>query len=400
MALPRRIEDPKSPAPKRRPAAAHIAPERIHAFVKELIGEDVHAARVMSFASGVVGVIHAATLGVHAIGRGLADAMGLDPKHAIKQVDRLLSNGGITVWHGFEQWVKFVVAARSEIVVALDWTEFDKDDQSTIAAYLVTSHGRATPLVWKTVRKSELKNQRNEHEYQVIRRLHEILAQGVRITLLADRGFGDQKLFAYLGLLGWSYAIRFRQIIWVTNAGETKSASAWIPISGHAKMLKDVLITDDETSIPAVVLKHQKGMKQAWCIATDRTDLGATGVVQLYARRFTIEETFRDIKDNHFGMGLVATHIGTPQRRDRVLLISAVAQALLTLLGAAGEACGLDRTLKANTSKRRTMSLFNQGSYWYRAIPNMREERLVPLMREFGKLIEEHATFCEIFGLI
>ncbi|MBX3193309.1 MAG: hypothetical protein KF819_40375, partial [Labilithrix sp.] len=36
-----------------------------------------------------------------------------------------------------------------------------------------------------------------------------------------------------------------------------------------------------------------------------------------------------------------------------------------------GEACGLDRTLKANTVKRRTMSLFNQGSYWYRRIPNM-----------------------------
>jgi len=83
-----------------------------------------------------------------------------------------------------------------------------------------------------------------------------------------------------------------------------------------------------------------------------------------------------------------------------VLLLSAVAQALLTLLGAAGEACGLDRTLKANTVKTRTMSLFNQGTYWYRAIPNMREERLVPLMREFGKLVADHAAFRELFGLI
>jgi hypothetical protein len=46
-------------------------------------------------------------------------------------------------------------------------------------------------------------------------------------------------------------------------------------------------------------------------------------------------------------MGLSATHIGDPERRDRILLMSAVAQALLTLLGAAGEACGLDRTLSA-----------------------------------------------------
>jgi hypothetical protein len=28
--------------------------------------------------------------------------------------------------------------------------------------YLLTRHGRATPLVWKTVRKAELKDRRNQ----------------------------------------------------------------------------------------------------------------------------------------------------------------------------------------------------------------------------------------------
>jgi hypothetical protein len=330
----------------------------------------------------------------------LAEAKGLNPKHAIKQVDRLLSNAGITVWQWFAPWVTFVVAAREDLLVALDWTEFDKDDQATIALYLVTSHGRATPLIWKTVRKSGLKNHRTAYEYEVIERLHELLPATTGVTLLADRGFGDQKLYELLGTLGWTYAIRFRQVIKVTHAGRTLPAGAWLPINGHAKMLRDVLITDDQTSLPAVVLKHQKGMKEPWCIATNRTDLGAAGVVKLYARRFTIEETFRDIKDNHFGMGLSATHIGSPERRDRLLLLGAVAQALLTLLGAAGEACGLDRMLKANTVKTRTMSLFNQGCCWYRAIPNMPEERLVPLMKAFGESVSSHAAFRDLFGLI
>ncbi len=381
-------------------ASARMSPESVHQFVEDLLGEDVHAKRVLSFASGVVGVLHAAALGVHAIGRGLADAMGTDPKHAVKQVDRLLSNAGITVWLWFAHWVKFVVAERRELVVALDWTEFDKDDQATIALYLVSSHGRATPLLWKTVRKSELKDRRNEYEYEVIERLHELLPPAMDITLVADRGFGDQKLFTYLEALGWSFAIRFRQVIKVTYDNKTMAAANWIPINGHARMLRDVLITEDKTPLRAVVLKHQKGMKEAWCIATNRVDLGAAGVVKLYARRFTIEETFRDLKDNHFGMGLSATHIGVPERRDRLLLLGAVAHALLTLLGAAGEACGLDRTLKANTVKRRTMSLFNQGRYWYGAIPNMREARLLPLMKAFGEIVSSHAAFREIFGII
>jgi Transposase DDE domain len=388
------------PHGSRRPASPKVSPERVNDFVKEILDEDVHAMRVLSLSRGVVGVLHAAALGIHAIGRGMADALGLNPKHAIKQVDRLLSNRGITVWAWFRSWVLFVVAARQDLVVALDWTEFDADDQATIAMYLVTSHGRATPLLWKTVRKSTLRNRRSEYETELIERLHEILAATVNVTLLADRGFADQKLFAYLDLLGWSYAIRFRKIIKVSHRERTLPAGEWVPIGGQAKMLRDVLITADKTSIPAVVFKHQKGMKEAWCIATNRVDLGAAGVVKLYARRFTIEETFRDIKDNHFGMGLSTTHIGSPQRRDRLLLMAAMAQALLTLLGAAGEACGLDRMLKANTVKTRTMSLYRQGCCWYRAIPTMPQQRLTPLMKTFGEILSSHAAFRDIFGII
>lgn len=165
-------------------------------------------------------------------------------------------------------------------------------------------------------------------------------------------------------------------------------------------MLRDVRITQKKTSLAAVVLKHQKGMKEAWCLATNRPELGAAEIVSRYSRRFTIEETFRDIKADRFGLGLSATSIGTPERRDRLLFISAVAQALLTLLGAAGEACGLDRILKVNTVKRRTMSLFNQGLYWYRAIPNMREERLSPLMTNFGELIAAQPAFKQLCGVL
>jgi Transposase DDE domain len=382
------------------PPAKRTAPESTHAFLHELLGEDVHAMRVMSLANGVVGVMHAAALGVHAIGRGLAEALDLEPKHAIKQVDRLLSNRGINIWQWFEQWVAFVVGERKEILVALDWTEFDKDDQATIALYLVTSHGRATPLVWKTIDKAKLKDRRAQYELDVVRRLHEVLPQHVDVMVLADRGFGDQKLFAWLDTIGWGFAIRFRQLTTITFEGESKPASEWVPASGHAKMLRDVRITQDQTPIGAVVLKHQKGMKEAWCLATNRPDLGAAEIVDRYSKRFTIEETFRDIKDNHFGMGLSATHIGTPERRDRLLFIAAVAQALLTLLGAAGEDCGLDRTLKANTVTRRTMSLFNQGSHWYRRIPNMREERLRPLMTKFGELLSQQPAFRQLCGVL
>ncbi len=301
----------------------------------------------------------------------------------------------------FEAWVKYLVAGREEILVALDWTEFDADDQCTIALYLITRHGRATPLVWKTVYKSTLKNNRNSYEDEVIERLHEVLDPQVKVMVLADRGFGDQTRYELLQMLGWDYAIRFRQSICVTNAqGQKKPAVQWLLPNGRARMLKDVKVTTDNTAIPAVVVAKAKNMKEPWCIATSRSDLTASQVVKLYGRRFRIEETFRDTKDIHFGMGLSATHIGNPLRRDRLLFLAAFAFVLLTLLGEAGERAGLDRYLKANTSKKRTMSLYNQGFYWFMAIPNMKEERLERLVTAYAEALQEHRLTREILGII
>jgi hypothetical protein len=370
-------------------------------FVDRLVGDDLHAKRVLSLSHGVVGVIHAAALAIHFIGEGLAAAMGTDPKHAIKQVDRLLSNPAISVWMFFGRWVPFVVGSRKAVRVALDWTEFDGDNQATIALYLLTKHGRATPLVWKTVRKSDLKDRQGQYEDEVIERLHDLLPGDVRVTLLADRGFGSIERYRHMEVLGWTYVIRFRQNILVESAeGESKPAADWVPTNGRAKLLRHAKVTTRRASVSAVVCMKAAGMKEAWCLATNRTDLSAAQIVELYGRRFTIEETFRDQKDPRFGLGLSATHISDPVRRDRLLLLAALAQGLLTLLGAASEAAGLDRYLKANTVKKRTHSLFRQGSYWYSAIPNLREERLRPLMEAFGEIVANHEVSREILGVI
>ena len=45
----------------------------------------------------------------------------------------------------------------------MDWTDFDADDQTTLALNLVTNHGRATPLLWLTILKGELKDKRYDY---------------------------------------------------------------------------------------------------------------------------------------------------------------------------------------------------------------------------------------------
>jgi hypothetical protein len=66
-------------------------------FLDRLFGDDLHAKRVHSLANATLGVMTSASLAVCTIGHGLALARGGFSKHAIKQVDRVLSNPGIDV---------------------------------------------------------------------------------------------------------------------------------------------------------------------------------------------------------------------------------------------------------------------------------------------------------------
>jgi Transposase DDE domain len=370
----------------------------IHAFIDGLYDHDLHAKRVDSLAAATLGVMTGASLAVAMIGQALAQARGLRTKHAIKQVDRLLSNRGIDVWGSFARWVPHLIGTREAVTVAMDWTDFDGDDQATLAFNLVTDHGRAMPLMWLSVWKDELKNQRNAFEDACLLRLSQLVPPGCRVTILADRGFGDHKLFAHLADLGFGYVIRFRGNIHVTDAsGETRTAADWVGKSGRARKLRAARVTASHAQqVGAVVCVHARDMKEPWCLAASDAEAPAGTVIKQYSRRWTIEPSFRDTKDLRFGMGMAELRIAEPERRDRLLLISAFAMALLTMLGAAGESLGMDRMLKSNTSKTRTHSLFRQGCMLYELIPNMPEHRLLPLMQRFAEMLARSGLFCRL----
>jgi hypothetical protein len=160
----------------------------------EVFGGEVHAPRLASLTDGVDGVLHAASLGVRASGPGLAVAQGLAPRHAIKPGDRWRSHPKRSMEQVFGGWVPCVVGERRESVVNVDGTACEDADHCTVVLGMPTEPGRSTPLLWKTVTRAALKEQRHDHEDD--RRV--VLASGVpkpvRVTVVADRGVSDRKL--------------------------------------------------------------------------------------------------------------------------------------------------------------------------------------------------------------
>ena len=254
-----------------------INQELIHNHIDELFGHSMHAKRVQSLSNATHGVIEKGSLAIHAIGAGLAQACELKRKSAIKQVDRLLSNTKLNVWQLLDSWASYVIGSRREIVVSLDWTEFDADEHSTIVLSMQTSHGRNTPLLWNTHKKLALKNNRNNPEDELLVKLREIVPQDVKVTVVADRGFSDTKLFNFLeNELGFDYIIRTKSNVKVTDAeGNLFPIKDFLLPSGRAKTLKNVELTSNRHPVAKAICTKKKGMKAVWFIVSSRADLSS-----------------------------------------------------------------------------------------------------------------------------
>lgn len=379
-----------------------VSPETAYEFVDAVFDEDLHQKRIESLSNAAAGVIRTASLGISIIGAGLSLASGSKKKHAVKQVDRLVGNDAIDVFALASRWVPYLVAARPEIWVAMDWTDFERDGHSTLVLSLITSHGRATPLLWRSFETTAIKGKRIDAEELVLTRLREVLPSTVtRALLLCDRGFSDASRWEMMRRHGFDFISRIKGVLHVTDdKGRQKTASEWLAPSGKATTLRDVAITAAQAPVASFVAVKASKMKESWFLVSSLSDVAGSELVERYGRRFTIEESFRDVKDLRFGTGLSSVRVGKTARRDRLLLLSALAVALLTILGAAGEAAGIDKHFKVNTSKKRQYSLFRQGCDYYESLPTMRDAWAEPLLEKFFELLRAHPAFDDVLGLL
>ena len=77
-------------------------------------------------------------------------------------------------------------------------------------------------------------------------------------------------------------------------------------------------------------------MDEPWCLVASEATVPPPVLIRYYGKRWGIEAGFRDIKDMRFGMGLSSMssmHVSRPDRRDRLLLLSA-----LVIAGCGGRA--------------------------------------------------------------
>jgi hypothetical protein len=370
---------------------------QVSSVIHDVFGDELHKKRQQSLAFAAMGLLASETLLLHQLGEGLAETRGGNKKHATKQIDRLLSNKGISVWDLSEAWVKHVIGEQKELMVALDWSAFADDEQSMLSLNIIVSKGISTPLLWKSVDNKRIKYNRNRYEDQLLSRLKEILPPDVKVTLVADRGFADQKFFRFLSEeLRFNYIIRIKSNTTIIYCGEKAKASQRLQ-KGRILVLKKAEITLQAYPVEQFIALQDKEMKAAWFLVTNTT-LPARDVINYYSKRWRVEPYFRDLKNGRFGYGLEQTHIKDAERRDRLMLVLALVYRLIVILGQAGEELGFDKKLKVNTVKTRTHSLFRQGQFYYKFFYRFSMDEQQQLIQAFQVLLQNQTFWCDFFG--
>ena len=274
------------------------------------------------------------------VSRGTLSALGrclpgsTAAKHRIKRVWRFCDNHRVHAADVMPAVIRRLTKKRKKpLLVALDWTDIRSFHTLMAAAVL---KGRAIPLLWASYTDGQLHRSQNAFEEGLLRLLVTMLPDGVRVILLADRGFGRTELAKTCRQLGIRFVIRIRPDVHVAHPRFTGKLCDYPVKRGMHRVLTDAAYRSDQAVRLNVVIRWKKGLPrkrdEPWFLMTDLSG-SAVRLTDLYARRMAVEELFRDGKDGRYGLGLRQTQIEKPARLDRLLLILALALILLVGLG-------------------------------------------------------------------
>jgi len=268
-----------------------------------------------------------------AIGRKLLSRTSA--KHRIKRTWRFCANPRVAISDAMGGVMgKLLKRRKKPLLVSLDWT--DIRGFCTLMAAAVMK-GRGVPLVWTSYPKWQLYRSQNNLEEGLLRLLRTMIPESVPVILLADRGFGRTELARLCqDQLHFHYIVRISPDVWV-DGRSWRGKLLDLPVhKGMCRLMKNLAYRKSDPVRQHVVIRWKRGLPtdrdECWFLMTD-LDRPPLSLSNLYAKRMTVEELFRDHKNKRNGFALRHTKITRADRLDRLLLILALAYILLLGIG-------------------------------------------------------------------
>jgi hypothetical protein len=342
--------------------------------------QSIHRTRLATVFAAVAACVSGPALSLTDVGRRFGGAVGL--RHKIKRADRLLGNRHLhrEAKSIYQALCRVTLARVREPLILIDWSDLKADQSLHLLRASLPVGGRSLTLYEEVHAQKKLNNAAVHARF--LRHLSTLIPPGAAPIVIADAGF-KVPFHREVQALGWRWVgrVRGRDFVrlksrWTSCKTLFRRATTTPTALGEGEWVR----SNPLRAVFALVRRAPKGRrgktafgrrarskastqnarsaKEPWLLvaSTRFAEWPAKRLVRLYAQRMQIEQSFRDMKNLHFGEGLERSRSRGTERFTVLVLIASLAAFLLWLIGTAAEHAGVHRRLHPGNGKRRVYS--------------------------------------------
>lgn len=313
-------------------------------------------------------------------------------RYRLKRVDRMLSNKHLAQERIdiYRALAHSVLQEQTHICIIVDWSDLLNDCSEHLLRAAVVVQGRAI-VIYDEVHPTESYTKLTVHR-RFMATLRSVLPAHCKPIIITDAGF-RATWFNMLNALGfaWIGRIRNRDMVraadgdqwqgckqlYADTRGQARDLGRFEyarsnPVPCRLVMIKKTSkqrrhkTAAGEQVRSSQSKKHSKAQSEPWLLAVSPSlaALGAAKIVAIYAGRMQIEQTFRDLKNGQWGMGLRHSQTRQRARIANLLLIGALVGLALWIIGLHARAIGYRVAYGSKAKAVATVSILTLARQW------------------------------------
>jgi hypothetical protein len=338
-------------------------------------------------------------------------------RHRIKCCDRLLSNPHLGKERSqiYRALNESVLTGQGRIAIIVDWSDLLTDGSAHVLRASAIVKGRAF-IVYEEVHTGKNYGALKVHR-KFLSILRTVLPADCQPILVTDAGFRATwfKLATELGY-EWVGRIRNRDQVCAQGSAQWQGCKTLYPCAtGRAQSLGSFMyVKSNPTPCRLVVFKkaskgrhgrtafgkrarsaqnakNRAAQVEPWLIAVSPGLAALSGkmIVALYAGRMQIEQTFRDVKNGQWGLGLTHSQTRKHKRLAILFLLGALITYALWLIGLAAARRGYQVCYGSKKKAPSTLSIISLARSWLREVPrpSPSKSELAEALRELASMV-------------
>ena len=275
----------------------------------------------------------------------------------IRRFARWLGNSSIKPYAWYAPLFRYALREWTQMPIYLALDTSMLYDRFCCVQISMIYMNRAIPVTWCVMEHNSSTVQYAQYRH-LFEQAEALLPKEVEIIFLADRGFVCKNLMCHLQQLRWTWCIRVKgnQKLRTTNGFITPKT---LPLS-PGKVLLFSRCVDFGKKLERISLSAgwAKSSREPWYVLSG--DAAGTEAFMSYARRFGIEEGFRDEKSG--GCDLEASCIRDAQKLERLLLV--ISTALIVAVSEGMSVTFTGEREEVDPHRTRSLSYFQIGLRW------------------------------------